>query len=198
MTTSVKTEVQLHLLEDLISLYTRQELTKQNINEYGDKYDKITKTWNELKRETEEQIQKEPNFPKDTQYGNVRTTDGIRSMISKVITSCTILEDAYKKSKSNFDDINRSFDLSTIGIAVQSKLQGYLRSISRDSTPRVAIFVEIDKAIEDLKPLEELAADLASEHLGQQQLQQRIQQFVADLKAILDDGKGSLALETVG
>ena len=197
MNPTANIEEQLCLLENLINYYTQQELAQQSLISSGDfdRVEKINQNWKRIRVETENHIKVDPTFVAQTAENGY--SKNIRRKIFQVIDASQALGNAYQQALLQWTELHRAFGL-TEDRREYKALQGYLRSIAKDSKPRVAIFDEIDKAIEDLKPLEELAADLASEHLGQQQLQQRIQQFVADLKAILDAGKGSLALETVG
>ena len=79
-------------------------------------------------------------------------------------------------------------------------LQNYLRSLASDGKPQLEIFDKIQDAINGLEPIQELARPNFTDNAGQKQLWERIDQFVMELRKILDRGTGSLALglETVG
>lgn len=202
MTTSVQPEVQLHLLEELISLYTRQEVIRLSPSgpDNLDKIEQINQNWKKTHAKAEELIKADPAF--EVKRPEDRCINDIRTKIIQITDANKIPGEAYREAFRQWGELHERFALMESCREYQA-MQSYLRSLATHSTPRVTIFDEIDRAIEDLKQIEQLAVDLGSEksdseNSGKEQLRLRIEQFVKDIKAILNNGKGSLALETVG
>lgn len=196
MTTTPDQEEQLQLLDALITEYIKKERNNRNIqDECSDENIEINKKWREIQLNVENQINGEPIV--QSTIANNELVYKTKEKISQIINSSNTLRGANQHAVERIKKIDREFALNMESREYIS-LQDYLRSIANSGKPELDIFEKIDKAIEDLKPLERLAADLDPEHLGKLQLRKRIELFVEDLSALLNNGKGSLALETVG
>lgn len=196
MTTTPDQEEQLQLLDALIIWNTQHELKSRNVRDVcSTENQEINDKWKAIQRNAEKLIKADPS--RQTIDINNETAQKANKKILQIIEASKILSDAYQQGLKKFDKLNGEFALNK-GSREYISLQDYLRSIASSGKPELDIFEKIDKAIEDLKPLERLAADLDPEHPGKLQLRKRIELFVGDLRAILNNGKGSLALETVG
>ena len=198
MTTTPDQEEQLQLLDALITEYIKKECSYINIqDECSDKSLEINKKWKEIQRNVESQIKGEPID--QAIITNNKFVHKTKEKLSQIINVSKILSDAYQTALRQFNILNRDFELLDDSREYVA-LQNYLRSLASDGKPQLEIFDKIQDAINGLEPIQELARPNFTDNAGQKQLWERIDQFVMELRKILDRGTGSLALglETVG